>query len=469
MFVAFNSKSDLLRPARVAKQCLDFLKPALFTQGPIKKVTPTAYLDGLRGFAAFLVYIQHHQGWARLTGPANDIFENAYGYQGRYYFATIPGIRLFFTGGHFAVAVFFVLSGYVLSYKPVSLVYSGDYVALGDNLASAFFRRWIRLHLPIIGTTFLYMTSWHLFGLWTAYPEHQPTYLEELSTWYRYFWRFSFMFRHKKYPPWFEYNVHLWSIPVEFKGSVTVYTTLLAFSRASRNTRLWATVGLTLYFVTMVDGWYCAMFLSGMLLCELNLLAKNDELPGFFSRYKLERYKNPFFYALFVASIYLAGVPCRRTEVEVVRASPGWYYLSFLKPEAIKDSKWFYLFWASTFIVAATRHIHWLRSFFELRFNQYLGRISFGLYLVHGPVLWILGDRLYAAAGWSRDFNNTGLSSWKNLFPLSTSGPLGLEVAFLAPHLIILPVTLWLAEIATKLFDEPSVRFAGWAYKQAKA
>jgi peptidoglycan/LPS O-acetylase OafA/YrhL len=150
--------------------------------------------------------------------------------------------------------------------------------------------------------------------------------------------------------------------------------------------------------------------------------------------------------------------------LEVLKTSSGWYYLSFLKPQAVFDYKWFYLFWAATFLVASIPRISWLKSFFETRFNQYLGRISFALYLVHGPVILTLGDRLYVAAGWPRESHRMGVPDWINLFPISKAGPLGLELSFLLPHLIILPVTLWVAEIVTKLLDKPTVKFAQWAY-----
>jgi peptidoglycan/LPS O-acetylase OafA/YrhL len=119
--------------------------------------------------------------------------------------------------------------------------------------------------------------------------------------------------------------------------------------------------------------------------------------------------------------------------------------------------------------VASIPRIPWLKSFFELRFNQYLGRISFSLYLLHGPVLWTLGDRIYLAVGWSRKDHIDGIFHWMNIFPLSKSGPLGLEPAFLIPHLILLPFTLWLSEISTKLFDQPSIRLPQWLYRQALA
>lgn len=454
-------------PVRVSRGCINIIYPSFLRRKPPKQLSPTAYLDGLRGWAAFMVYWQHHQVWARVAISANQIFENAYGYNQQYYFVCLPGIRTFFTGGHVAVAVFFVISGHVLSTKPMVHIYSRDYGKLGEGVASALFRRWLRLHLPAIGVTFLYMTSWHLFGIWTAYPDHQSTYFEEIRHWYEELKNFTFVFRSGG-DPWFTYNFHLWSIPVEFRGSVVVYTAHLALSGFKRNTRLWCEIGLMFYFLYMVDGWFCAMFMAGMLLCDLDLLARKNDLPDFVSFQKFEKYKAFFWHALFICGIYLSGVPASQAaSLQIVKESPGWYYLSFLMSPSIFDPKWFYLFWAAAFIVASIPHIRWLKRFFESRFCQYLGKNAFALYLVHGPVLWTLSDRLYAATGWTRDFKNDGLGAWENIFPLSKAGPLGLELAFLAPHLIILPVTFWLAEIVTRLFDEPSVRFSHWAYKSS--
>jgi hypothetical protein len=105
-------QSDLKVPAyvRIGKWWIDTLKPEIFStstgSGQRKAPHHTAYLDGLRGFAAFMVYWHHHQLWPRALGDL--IFENAFGFEERYYFACIPGIRTFFSGGHFAVALFFV-------------------------------------------------------------------------------------------------------------------------------------------------------------------------------------------------------------------------------------------------------------------------------------------------------------------------------------------------------------------------
>lgn len=142
------------------------------------------------------------------------------------------------------------------------------------------------------------------------------------------------------------------------------------------------------------------------------------------------------------------------------------YYLSFLKPHATLMPKAFYLFWAATFITIAVPRIAWLKAFFELPFIQYLGKVSYGFYLVHGPVLWVVGQRVYAAVGWHSESHATIGAGWVNAFPLPRWGPLGLELNFISAQFLLLPLTLWLAGIITKTLDEPSIRFSQWAYRQ---
>ncbi|KAK8054532.1 hypothetical protein PG994_009599 [Apiospora phragmitis] len=425
---------------------------------------PTAWLDGLRGFAALLVYWHHHELWAHRATGQTGFFEHGFAYEGNYHFAALPVVRVFFTGGHFAVSTFFVISGYVLSAKPLSLIQDErEHAKLGDNIASALFRRWLRLYLPFIATTLVYLSCWHVLDLWVVDVTRQGTWAAEVWNWYLEFKNFSFVFNQGG-KPWFSYNFHLWSIPVEFKGSVVVYTSLLAFSRCSKNARLGCEAVLISYFMYITDAWYCAMFVSGMLLCDLDLLAKKQRLPPILSR--LEPVKKSIFYHLLAISLYFGGIPEAERDVQALRKMRGWYYLSFLKPQAFFDYKWFYLFWSATLLVSATPRVPWLKSFFEGGFCQYLGRISYSLYLVHGPILWTLGDRFYTAVGWHQEAQLTHLNHWADKAKLPKTGPLGLEVAFLLPHIILLPLTIWLAEIVTRVIDEPSVKFAQWLYSK---
>src|SRR4051794_1286634 len=93
------------KPVRTARWSLDLIRPEFLTFRPNSKsrvVRPTAWLDGLRGLAALLVCLHHNQLWSH-DGLGNLVLENAFGYEGRHYFAALPFVRVFFSGGHYAV------------------------------------------------------------------------------------------------------------------------------------------------------------------------------------------------------------------------------------------------------------------------------------------------------------------------------------------------------------------------------
>lgn len=432
------------------------------------KLRPTAYLDGLRGFSAFIVYFHHHQLWVHSIGPedGSGILESSYGWHGERHMATLPILRTFITGGHFAVAIFYVISGYVLSVRTLSLLQAGEAVKAFDTVASALFRRWFRIWIPLAVTTFVYILSFHFTGMYPhSYPV-KPTCAAEIWSWYTEFKNFSFLY--KEGIPWLSYNMHLWTIPLEMRGSVVTYITLLTVIRAPTARRLLVQCLLIFYFLYVADGWYVATFLAGMLQCDLDLLARRPDGAGFpsFLR-RLEPHKMAIYHVLFVLAMLLSGVPSHTDKIEDLRANPGWYWLSKLKPQAVFDPKWFFLAVAANFLVAAAARLTWLRRFLEAPFCQWLGRISFALYLVHGPVMATIGDRVYHAVGWVR-FHTPGepdLSDWINLVPLPRGGPLGFEPAFWLPQLVLLPLTLWLAVVVTRLVDQPAIAVSAWLHK----
>lgn len=451
-----------------AQRCADVFRPALLTRS--KRGRPglrrTAHLDGIRGFAALIVYIGHHQLWARDSINIGTLLENGYGFNKQYFFACLPFVRTFFSGGHLSVCLFFAISGYVLSAKALAFIHAEDHQSLSRNLSSALFRRAPRLYLPVIVVTFIYLTVWHAFGVWPEYPVRKETYFAEIRNWADELRNLTFIFRDTGIP-WLSYNFHVWSIPVEFRGSITIYVALLTFSTWSSVARLLGECGLMFYFMYIVNAPSLSVFISGMLLCDLDLLALEDKLPKLVSQFA--PYQNSIANILFVVGLYLGGVPSSSSEMDDLRNTPGWYYLSYLKPRVQTETKHFYLFWAAIFLLFSIPRIRPIKSFFETRFCQYLGHISYMFYLVHGPILWTLGDRLYAATGWTRNAHEANLPHWINIMPLSKDGPLGLDLAFWAPQILLLPLTFWLAEILTRLVDQPSVRFSQWLYDRVSS
>lgn len=184
-------------------------------------------------------------------------------------------------------------------------------------------------------------------------------------------------------------------------GSLVVFCMLSALSSATRSARLSCEVGFLLCCLCIVDGWFLAIFVAGMSLCDLDLLASRGELASIFM--KAELFKVPTFLSLILVSLYLGAVPSASSDYEVLKTSPGWLYLSWLGPESMAQPKWSYLFWAAVLFVAATPRLPWLQKFFNSTFNQYLGRISFSLYLMHGPLIRTLGNKIYLLLGWPKD------------------------------------------------------------------
>ena len=88
-----GEKESKLSIHKATRWLIDILRPAILTRGgPRKQTRRTAYLDGLRGFAAFLVYWQHHQLWPRnqyLIMGADYVLENGYGSWSRFIFCIL--------------------------------------------------------------------------------------------------------------------------------------------------------------------------------------------------------------------------------------------------------------------------------------------------------------------------------------------------------------------------------------------
>lgn len=453
---------DTVTQEMPARHQWHYKNPNQAFQVPSSKSQPPrlAYLDGLRGLAALLVYILHYEGFGR---PFKQMafLESAYGLDGNYYFAALPFIRVLFSGGHLAVAVFFVISGYVLASGPLRSIHAKDTKKFVDSLGSALFRRWLRLYLPVAITTFIWMASWHVFGIKSLHVAER-TFADELYKWWVEFKNFSFIYTGNHFNA---YNFHVWSIALEFRGSIVVYSMLLAIRRCTASRRLLCEAALVWYFMYVVDGWYCSLFVAGALTCDLDMLAANNALPWAFGRTSRTPRWLPVL--LLVIAFYFGGIPSLSPDVTWLRRQPGWYLLSFCKPQAILDVRFYFRSIAAVMVVVAVRRIQWIRRLLEAGFCQYLGKISYGFYLVHGPILWSLGDRLYAASGRIADHHTSTSPTWINYMALPSWGPLGLEVNFLAPHLILFPFTLWMAEVVTRLIDDPSVKFAHFIMRKA--
>jgi len=384
---ADGALSDL-KPGRVLAILIDFITPEILQRRkPLtRRLGSTAWLDGLRGCAAFSVCLVHltvytHAGLEQCYGselPGDQKTLNTSP-------IVLPFIRLPFLGGHFAVMLFFTISGYVVPRRMLQCLHEGhrdDFLAAAQ---SSVIRRPVRLYLPVVLSTFLLASAWHILGIQTPWPEHQGNIVAELWNWIKemlvflYFFRVGLLYTN--------YNFHTWTIPVEFRGSMFLVVWLFALHTIKTRTRVLLTLGMTLYLALGTPGAWYASFFAGMLMSELDLVASETSCSavgfpwdGFNKWFKSRRLLRTFTLdAMLIFGFYLGSEPSSDflTKEQVLGSCRGWKTLSQLIPDAYSDKfshhRWFWLFWGSWITLYATKEIDWMRWALETRPAQCKG------------------------------------------------------------------------------------------------
>jgi peptidoglycan/LPS O-acetylase OafA/YrhL len=375
------------------------------------KLRPTAALDGLRGVAALFVF------WGHIFFSFSGIHELGYGVddENRYLFQ-LPILRLVYSG-HAMVTIFFVVGGYVLSIKPTMQIHSRSWSSFNSTLASSIFRRPFRLYIPAIVATFVTMLTIS-FGLW-EYPrrfiteerefirfddhhiERLPTFFQQFSDWmhevnvmsnFFTYWSTGFMMPY--YP---RYDPHLWTIPVEFRSGLILMATLLGLSKCKTGVRLGGMV-LMAMFCGWWDHWELVCFLVGSLLCQIDHVTipkpgtssgPSEPLLPLSILQKLPQGVD--FYGIWTSFAFASGLYLLSTPPQRSAETPGFGLITALTPSAYTDPKRFPYTIGSALLVYSLLRSPYLRTPFLSRPAQYLGKISFALYVVHGPIIHMVG------------------------------------------------------------------------------
>ncbi|KAJ4003469.1 hypothetical protein NW752_012085 [Fusarium irregulare] len=237
----------------------------------------------------------------------------------------------------------------------------------------------------------LNLTWVQMGGSWEEHPFIHPNLTYAMKNFTRSYaeWANPFNFGH--YHP--RYDPHTFTIPMELRGSMLIYIFLLgtAFMKAKWRTR----IGSCLSAYSLIFGrWDMATFLGGMLLSEHDIRRSSDLPPsaaGAKARgvdFQRTTKGTALRWAGIVLALYFLSYPDAGAEY-----TPGFAYLSTWVPRYyIPLSGWmFYQAMGAVLLVACIMRSPVLVRMLESRFPQYLGKVSFSLYLVHGPVLHSLG------------------------------------------------------------------------------
>lgn len=300
------------------------------------------FLDGLRGWAAVVVLLHH----LFVDGlPANNLMAD------RSLWA-----KVFFLNGTLAVSVFFVISGFSLSIRYLE---TGDGKALGRIAAG----RYLRLALPIFA---ICAVTYALLASGLIPPAAQrPSPLDQFlgfTPTIEGLLSFSLLKVFVAYSGAESYDPPLWTMTYEFFGSFMVFA-LIAYLRPSRLRT--AMLGVLFVALTVLQT-YFALFVAGILIADL------FPLNG-------------------------ASTAANRTGAMLCGAGLVLVVL---------PHTWFAAVYVggATCLTAGAVFCSPVRSFFESRLSNFLGWISFPLYLVQAAVIYALvprGLELLASCGFA--------------------------------------------------------------------
>lgn len=418
-----------------------------------RRLHSTSWLDGLRGVAALFVYVNHYtaRNFAR--------FERMYGdHDEKHTWSSplqLPFVRVIYCGFPM-VHIFFVISGVALSYKPIKLARARQHAELLESLSSSTFRRMFRLYLPPMASS--------LFVMMAAYlgieGKRFPTLAEHLRDWFGCFWDITSIWRWDGL--WFPgYDVHLWTISIEFSHSMVLFLLVIATCRMKTHLRFAALLAFMAYALRC-GHWGPAEFTAGILITEITLIqaerrAAVESSPTTRSTNDMSRVRLAwvlFWSANVVVALFLAGWPRGSDATKIT----GYAFLHRHTMEPFFGQggdmlvfPWYAL--GAVQIVLAVNQLPSLQRLFTSKLAQYLGDISFSLYLMHGPTQVILEHRVLPYM-WTLVKAKEDPCMWQ------------FTVAWACGLLVLMPITIWCSEVFWRLMDVRSVAFARWLEQQ---
>jgi peptidoglycan/LPS O-acetylase OafA/YrhL len=299
----------------------------MVTQAQGKSRQRYLFLDGLRGWGSVTVVFFHVliEGFpANATMADRDLWA-----------------KVFFLNGTFAVAVFFIVSGFSLS---IGYLERRDWRILLRLGAG----RYLRLVIPIFAICLIV----HILLVLGIIPPADQR-VELFRTALNFDPTAAHLLKFGLFDVFFAYSSSdtyvppLWTMPLEFFGSYITLGLLTLFAGA--RLRIIASAGLACYFGYR-DSWY-ALFPVGVLFADIFLC---EWAHG--------------------ARCRLAWVLCLPIGVALTMFPRSWHVTAYIV--------------AASFITASFIFMPGTRAFLENRLSRFLGHISFPLYLVHAPIMW---------------------------------------------------------------------------------
>jgi peptidoglycan/LPS O-acetylase OafA/YrhL len=310
--------------------------------------------------------------------------------------------------GSFAVSIFFVLSGFVLSF---SFIHSHDV----QQLSNAAIRRYIRLVFPI-AVSVLFAFSLQASGLlWHRTAADLSGNHVWLNKLYNFYPSLENALREGLYGSFFafnestSYNPVLWTMAPELFGSFFVFGFLSLFGQLRCR---WVLYCCFILIFLCLRNFFLLNFLFGMMLCNLYKRAGySSNSPGANKDYKVP--------AVAWTYLLILGVVLGSFSSFIIPASLQNHFLV----DDLRRS------FGAVAIIAGILFCPFYANLMKVRAIAFLGKISFSLYLLHLPIICSLVSWLYCVMRQSPYYLSHDVSAF-------ASSIIGLIVMFFTSYLM---------------------------------
>ena len=253
------------------------------------------------------------------------------------------------------------------------------------------------------------------------------------------------------------YNPQSWSIAVEFRCSMVLFLLILATIRSRPTIRILIDATFATQCMLMWR-WDVSLFIVGKLLAELEAIKAGNEERQEQLLHEEEPAKHPYrwmkssgrrgcalVYKLGLVICLLLGCYLAGYSASPPKHSRFHSPLSSLVYHDAEGRRIYYAL-AANLMLGCITFMPILRGVFNCSIARYLGRISYALYLVHGPLIRVVGSRLLR---WS--WGITGMDGWWSF-----------NLGFGLTSILFTPIVVWAADVFERAVDAKTVKFAKW-------
>ncbi|KAG8162601.1 hypothetical protein KVR01_008366 [Diaporthe batatas] len=336
------------------------------------------WVDGLRGIASALVVMTHlARAWdGELFGATS-----AEGAPPR--LMQLPYLRILIQG-RIGVTIFAFVTGYVCALKPIRLCRQGNQEAAFVSISKSALRRIPRLVLPAAAAT---AVSWLMaeFGLY-AVAKHQDSWWIDVQSPNRiaYLGEALANLVYCIVTTWTrsgnDYDNSQWTLLPLLKGSMWVYSFMVATAYVKPRYRIMASFGFWVYFYCASDSAFGMQFFWGAFIADLQ---NHPSTTQFISdRARLSKILSA---ALVFAGLTFASFP----EGHAEWMTWSRILLDFMRP-ILPENPDFPRFASGIGLELISLGVLLsppLQRLLSGRYLLFLGRMSFAVYLLHGPLM----------------------------------------------------------------------------------